>query len=198
MESSQIMDRLLCGDVGYGKTELALRVSFKAVMSGKQVAYLVPTTVLCLQQYKTFKDRMEKFGVKVEMLCRFKTKAEQTKILEELKQGKIDVIIGTHRLLSKDVIYKNLGFLVIDEEHRFGVAAKEEIKKLKENIDVLSMTATPIPRTLNMSLIGVRKMSNLTSPPIDRLPVHTYVLEYVELVIAEAIKKEWLRDGQVS
>lgn len=197
MESSQIMDRLLCGDVGYGKTEVALRVSFKAVMSGKQVAYLVPTTVLCLQQYKTFKDRMEKFGVKVEMLCRFKTKAEQTKILEELKQGKIDVIIGTHRLLSKDVIYKNLGFLVIDEEHRFGVAAKEEIKKLKENIDVLSMTATPIPRTLNMSLIGVRKMSNLTSPPIDRLPVHTYVLEYDELVIAEAIKKELLRDGQV-
>ncbi len=197
MESPEIMDRLLCGDVGYGKTEVALRASFKAVMSGKQVAYLVPTTVLCLQQYNTFKSRMESFGIKVEMLCRFKKKKEQEKILSDLKSGKIDIIVGTHRLLSKDVVYKDLGFLVIDEEHRFGVKAKEEIKKMKESIDVLSMTATPIPRTLNMSLIGIRKMSNLLTPPIDRLPVHTYVMEYDETIISEAIKRELLRDGQV-
>ena len=197
MESPNIMDRLLCGDVGYGKTEVALRVAFKAIMSGKQVAYLVPTTVLCLQQFNTFKSRMESFGVKVEMLCRFKTKKEQDKILKELEEGKIDVVVGTHRILSKDVKFKDLGLLIIDEEHRFGVNAKEQIKKMKENVDVLSMTATPIPRTLNMSLIGVRSMSNLTEPPIDRLPVHTYVMEYDETTISEAIKKELLRDGQV-
>ena len=197
MESTEIMDRLLCGDVGYGKTEVALRASFKAVMSGKQVAYLVPTTVLCLQQYNTFRSRMEGFGVKVEMLCRFRSKKEQEKNLQKLKTGEIDIIVGTHRLLSKDVVYKDLGFLVIDEEHRFGVKAKEEIKKMKESIDVLSMTATPIPRTLNMSLIGIRKMSNLLTPPIDRIPVHTYVMEYDETIISEAIKRELLRDGQV-
>ena len=197
MESDKIMDRLLCGDVGYGKTEVALRAAFKAVMSGKQVAYLVPTTVLSMQQYQTFKSRMDPFGVKVEMLSRFKSKAEQTEILKGLIDGKIDVVIGTHRLLSKDVYFKDLGFLIIDEEHRFGVKAKEAIKTLKENIDVLSMTATPIPRTLHMSLVGIRSMSTLTEPPLERLPVHTYVLEYDDVIIKEAIEKELLRDGQV-
>ena len=197
MEESKPMDRLLCGDVGYGKTEVALRAAFKAVMSKKQVAYLVPTTVLCLQQYRTFKGRMEDFGVRVEMLSRFKTKKEQTQILKDLVDGKIDVIIGTHRLLSKDVFFSDLGLLIIDEEHRFGVKAKESIKILKESVDVLSMTATPIPRTLHMSMIGVRGMSTLTEPPIERLPVHTYVVEYDEDVIKNAIEKELARDGQV-
>lgn len=197
MESSKVMDRLLCGDVGYGKTEVALRVAFKAVMDKKQVAYLVPTTVLCLQQYRTFKERMEKFGVRVEMLSRFKTPKEQTQILKDLVDGKIDVVIGTHRILSSDVFFKDLGLLVIDEEHRFGVKAKESIKKIKETVDVLSMTATPIPRTLHMSMVGIRGMSTLTEPPLERLPVHTYVMEYNDAVIKEAIEKELLRDGQV-
>lgn len=197
MEDKMPMDRLLCGDVGYGKTELALRAAFKAVVSGKQVAYLVPTTVLSLQQYTTFKTRMESFGIKVEMLSRFKTKKEQTQILKDLVDGKIDVIVGTHRLLSKDVFFKDLGLLIIDEEHRFGVKAKESIKILKETIDVLSMTATPIPRTLHMSMVGIRKMSTLTEPPLERIPVHTYVLEYDENIIKEAIEKELSRDGQV-
>ncbi len=197
MESDIPMDRLLCGDVGYGKTEVALRAAFKAVMDSKQVAYLVPTTVLCLQQYKTFKERMENFGIKVEMLSRFKSKSEQTKILKDLVDGRIDIIIGTHRILSKDVFFKDLGFLIIDEEHRFGVKAKEAIKVLRENIDVLSMSATPIPRTLHMSLVGIRKLSTLNEPPLERLPVRTYVLEYDAEVIKEAIEKELLRDGQV-
>ena len=197
MENSKPMDRLLCGDVGYGKTEVALRAAFKAVMGGKQVAYLVPTTVLSLQQYRTFKNRMEGFGIKVEMLSRFKSKKEQTKILKDLVDGKIDVIVGTHRLLSKDVFFKDLGLLIIDEEHRFGVKAKEAIKILKETIDVLSMTATPIPRTLHMSMIGVRGMSTLTEPPIERLPVHTYVVEYDDNIVKNAIEKELSRDGQV-
>lgn len=197
MESPKVMDRLLCGDVGYGKTEVALRVAFKAVMDKKQVAYLVPTTVLCLQQYRTFKERMEKFGVRVEMLSRFKTPKQQTQILKDLVDGKIDVVIGTHRMLSSDVFFKDLGLLVIDEEHRFGVKAKESIKKIKETVDVLSMTATPIPRTLHMSMVGIRGMSTLTEPPLERLPVHTYVMEYNDVVIKEAIEKELLRDGQV-
>ena len=197
MESDNIMDRLLCGDVGYGKTEVALRAAFKAVCDTKQVAYLVPTTVLCLQQYNTFKERMEKFGIKVEMLCRMRTQTKQKKILQDLKDGNIDVIVGTHRLLSKDIEFKDLGMLIIDEEHRFGVKSKETIKKMKKSIDVLSMTATPIPRTLHMSMIGVRGMSTLTEPPMERLPVHTYVLEYDENIIKEAIEKELLRDGQV-
>jgi transcription-repair coupling factor (superfamily II helicase) len=191
------MDRLLCGDVGYGKTEVALRVAFKAVMDKKQVAYLVPTTVLSLQQFRTFKSRMENFGIRVEMLSRFKSKKEQTQILKDLVDGKIDIIVGTHRLLSKDVFFKDLGLLIIDEEHRFGVKAKESIKVLKETVDVLSMTATPIPRTLHMSMIGIRQMSTLTEPPIERLPVHTYVLEYEQNVVKDAIEKELLRDGQV-
>lgn len=197
MESDTIMDRLLCGDVGYGKTEVALRTAFKAICDTKQVAYLVPTTVLCLQQYNTFKSRMESFGIKVEMLCRIRSAAKQKKIIQDLKDGKIDMIVGTHRLLSKDVEFKDLGMLIIDEEHRFGVKAKETIKEMKKTIDVLSMTATPIPRTLHMSMIGVRGMSSLTEPPMERLPVHTYVLEYDENIIKEAIEKELLRDGQV-
>lgn len=197
MENQKPMDRLLCGDVGYGKTEVALRAAFKAVMGGKQVAYLVPTTVLSLQQYRTFKSRMESFGINVEMLSRFKSKKEQNMILKDLIDGKIDVIVGTHRLLSKDVFFKDLGLLIIDEEHRFGVKAKETIKILKETVDVLSMTATPIPRTLHMSMIGIRGMSTLTEPPIERLPVHTYVVEYDDNVIKNAIEKELDRDGQV-
>lgn len=197
MEDTKPMDRLLCGDVGYGKTELALRAAFKAVMDGKQVAYLVPTTVLSLQQYRTFKDRMESFGIRVEMLSRFKSQKEQTQILKKLIDGQIDVVVGTHRLLSKDVFFKDLGLLIIDEEHRFGVKAKETIKVLKETIDVLSMTATPIPRTLHMSMIGIRQMSTLTEPPMERLPVHTYVVEYDDNLIKDAIEKELLRDGQV-
>lgn len=197
MEDTKPMDRLLCGDVGYGKTELALRAAFKAVMDGKQVAYLVPTTVLSLQQYRTFKSRMENFGIRVEMLSRFKSQKEQTQILKKLIDGQIDVVVGTHRLLSKDVFFKDLGLLIIDEEHRFGVKAKEAIKVLKETIDVLSMTATPIPRTLHMSMIGIRQMSTLTEPPMERLPVHTYVVEYDDNLIKDAIEKELLRDGQV-
>ena len=197
MESDKPMDRLLCGDVGYGKTELALRAAFKAVMSSKQVAYLVPTTVLALQQFRTFETRMKDFGIRVEFLSRFKTKKEQTKILKDLVDGKIDILIGTHRILSKDVFFKDLGLLIIDEEHRFGVKDKEAIKVLKQNVDVLSMTATPIPRTLHMSMIGIRGMSTLSEPPMERLPVHTYVLEYDENVIREGIEKELSCDGQV-
>ncbi len=197
MEDDKPMDRLLCGDVGYGKTELALRAAFKAVMSNKQVAYLVPTTVLALQQYRTFEKRMKDFGIRVELLSRFKTKKEQTQILKDLVDGKIDVLVGTHRILSKDVFFKDLGLLIIDEEHRFGVKDKEAIKVLKEVVDVLSMTATPIPRTLHMSMIGIRGMSTLSEPPMERLPVHTYVLEYDRNVIKEAIEKELSRDGQV-
>lgn len=197
MENDKPMDRLLCGDVGYGKTEVALRAAFKAVVGGKQVAYLVPTTVLALQQYRTFKERMEKFGIKVDMLSRFKSKKQQNEILKDLVDGKIDVIVGTHRLLSKDVFFKDLGFLIIDEEHRFGVKAKESIKVLKETVDVLSMTATPIPRTLHMSMIGIRGMSTLKEPPIERLPVHTYVIEYDKNIVKNAIEKELQRDGQV-
>ena len=197
MEQEKPMDRLLCGDVGYGKTEVAIRGAFKAVMDQRQVAYLVPTTVLCLQQYKVFKERMEKYGIKVEMLCRFKTPKEQKEVIEGLKNGTIDIIVGTHRILSKDIVFKNLGMLIIDEEHRFGVEDKEKIKKYRNNIDVLSMTATPIPRTLHMSMIGIRDISVLLEPPLERLPVHTYVMEYNEDIISEAIQKELARDGQV-
>ena len=197
MERDIPMDRLLCGDVGYGKTEVAIRAAFKAVMNGKQVAYLVPTTVLANQQYETFKDRMSGFPIKVEVLNRFKTAKEQKNIIKKLQFGELDVVIGTHRLLSKDVIFKDLGLLIIDEEHRFGVKAKEKIKELKETIDVLTMTATPIPRTLHMSIVGIRDMSVIYEPPQDRKPVQTYVLEYDEEVIAEAITKELERGGQV-
>ena len=197
MELDKPMDRLLCGDVGYGKTEVAIRAAFKACMDSKQVAYLVPTTILANQQYESFKSRMEGFSIKVEVLNRFKTKKEQTEIVKKLKLGEIDVIIGTHRILSKDIEFKNLGLLIIDEEHRFGVKAKEKIKQLKNNVDVLTMSATPIPRTLHMSIVGIRDMSVIYEPPHNRKPVQTYVLEYDKEVVKEAITKELERGGQV-
>ena len=197
MEKPKPMDRLLCGDVGYGKTEVAIRAAFKAVMDQKQVAYLVPTTVLADQQYESFKERMEEFPIRVEVLNRFKTKKEQNAIIKKLKLGEVDVVIGTHRLLSKDVEFKDLGLLIIDEEHRFGVKAKEKIKEYKTNVDVLTMTATPIPRTLHMSIVGVRDMSIIYEPPQNRKPVQTYVIEYDEEVVKEAITKELERGGQV-
>ena len=197
MESPKPMDRLLCGDVGYGKTEVAIRAAFKAVMDHKQVAYLVPTTVLANQQYEEFKRRMQEFAINVEVLNRFKTNKEQTQIIKKLKLGEVDVVVGTHRILSQDVEFKDLGLLIIDEEHRFGVKDKEKIKQLKNNVDVLTMTATPIPRTLHMSIVGVRDMSVIYEPPQARKPVQTYVLEYDEDVIKEAITKELERNGQV-
>ena len=197
MEKDMPMDRLLCGDVGYGKTEVAIRAAFKAVMDQKQVAYLVPTTVLANQQYETFKSRMENFPIRVELLNRFKTPKEQKDIIRKLELGEVDVVIGTHRILSKDVIFKDLGLLIIDEEHRFGVKDKEKIKELKTTVDVLTMTATPIPRTLHMSIVGIRDMSVIYEPPQNRKPVQTYVLEYDDEVISEAITKELERNGQV-
>ena len=197
MELQKPMDRLLCGDVGYGKTEVAIRAAFKAVMDQKQVAYLVPTTVLADQQYESFKERMEEFPIRVEVLNRFKTKKQQDEIVKKLKLGEIDVVIGTHRILSKDVEFKDLGLLIIDEEHRFGVKDKEKIKQYKTNVDVLTMTATPIPRTLHMSIVGVRDMSIIYEPPQNRKPVQTYVLEYDAEIIREAITKELERNGQV-
>ena len=197
MEKEMPMDRLLCGDVGYGKTEVAIRAAFKAAMDQKQVAYLVPTTVLANQQYENFKSRMENFPIRVELLNRFKTQKEQKEIVKKLELGEVDVVIGTHRILSKDVIFKDLGLLIIDEEHRFGVKDKEKIKELKTTVDVLTMTATPIPRTLHMSIVGIRDMSVIYEPPQNRRPVQTYVLEYDEEVIKEAITKELERNGQV-
>lgn len=197
MESPRPMDRLLCGDVGYGKTEVAIRAAFKAVMDGKQVAYLVPTTILAQQQYEAFRDRMKNYPVKVNVLNRFKSTKEKNEILKQLKNGELDIIIGTHRIIQKDIGFKDLGLLIIDEEHRFGVAHKEKIKKLKENVDVLTMTATPIPRTMHMSIVGIRDMSVIYEPPHNRKPVQTYVLEYDEEVIKEAIIKELEREGQV-
>ena len=197
MESDKPMDRLLCGDVGYGKTEVAIRAAFKAVMDGKQVAYLAPTTVLAEQQYKEFKERMANFAVRVEVLNRFKTKKQQDEIVKKIKLGEVDIIVGTHRILSDDVEFKDLGLLIIDEEHRFGVKAKEKIKQYKTNVDVLTMTATPIPRTLHMSIVGVRDMSVIYEPPYNRKPVQTYVLEYDSEVVREAITRELERKGQV-
>ena len=190
MEKPKPMDRLLCGDVGYGKTEVAIRAGFKAVMDGKQVAYLAPTTILSEQQYNSFKDRMKNYPINVEVINRFKSKKQQTEIVKKLKLGEIDILIGTHRLLSQDIEFKNLGLLIVDEEHRFGVKAKEKIKEYKTNVDVLTMTATPIPRTLHMSIVGMRDMSVIYEPPHNRKPVQTYVLEYDEEVIKEAITKE--------
>ena len=196
MESTKIMDRLICGDVGYGKTEIAIRAAFKAVQDGKQVAFLVPTTILAQQHYNNFVQRMKDFPVNIDLLCRFRSSAEQKKTVEALKKGSVDIIIGTHRLLSKDVVYKDLGLLIIDEEQRFGVTHKEKIKQLKTNIDVLTLTATPIPRTLHMSLIGIRDMSVLEEPPMDRVPIQTYVMEYNEELVREAISRELSRGGQ--
>ena len=197
MESTRIMDRLICGDVGYGKTEVALRAAFKEVQESRQVAYLAPTTILAQQIYNTFVQRMKEFPVRVELLCRFRTPAQQKKAIEDLKKGQVDVIIGTHRILSKDVQFKNLGLLIVDEEQRFGATHKEKIKQLKKDVDVLTLTATPIPRTLHMSLIGIRDMSVLEEPPMDRMPIQTYVMEYDEETVREAINRELRRGGQV-
>ena len=197
MQSRKIMDRLICGDVGYGKTEIAIRAAFKAVQDGKQVAYLVPTTILAQQHYNTFVQRMKDFPVRVDLMCRFRTSAEQKKTVTDLKKGMVDIVIGTHRLLSKDVEYKDLGLLIIDEEQRFGVAHKEKIKQLKTDIDVLTLTATPIPRTLHMSLVGIRDMSVLEEAPQERVPIQTYVMEYNEEMVREAISRELARGGQV-
>ena len=197
MESRKIMDRLICGDVGYGKTEIALRAAFKAVQDGKQVVYLVPTTILAQQHYNTFAQRMKDFPVRVDLMSRFRTPGQMKKTLEDLKRGMVDIVIGTHRVLSKDVQFKDLGLLIIDEEQRFGVAHKEKIKQLKENVDVLTLTATPIPRTLHMSLVGIRDMSVLEEPPVDRMPIQTYVMEYNDEMVREAIHRELSRGGQV-
>ena len=197
MESTKIMDRLVCGDVGYGKTEIALRAAFKEVQESRQVVYLVPTTILAQHVYNTFVQRMKEFPVRVDLLCRFRTPAQQKKTIQDLKKGQVDIVIGTHRVLSKDVEYKNLGLLIIDEEQRFGVTHKEKIKQLKKDIDVLTLTATPIPRTLHMSMIGIRDMSVLEEPPIDRMPIQTYVMEYDEETVREAIGRELRRGGQV-
>ena len=197
MESRRIMDRLICGDVGYGKTEIAIRAAFKAVQEGKQVAYLVPTTILAQQHYNTFSQRMKDFPVRIELMSRFRSPAQQKKTVTDLKKGLVDIVIGTHRILSKDVEFKDLGLLVIDEEQRFGVSHKEKIKKMKENVDVLTLTATPIPRTLHMSLVGIRDMSVLEEAPEDRLPIQTYVCEYNDEMVREAISRELARGGQV-
>lgn len=197
MESPRIMDRLICGDVGYGKTEIAIRAAFKAVQDGKQVAYLVPTTILAQQHYNTFVQRMKDFPVRVEMMSRFRTTGEIKKTIEDLKKGLVDIVIGTHRLLSADVVYKDLGLLVIDEEQRFGVRHKEKIKQIKDDVDVLTLTATPIPRTLHMSLVGIRDMSVLEEAPGERQPIQTYVMEYNEEMVREAIVRELSRQGQV-
>jgi transcription-repair coupling factor (superfamily II helicase) len=191
------MDRLLCGDVGYGKTEVAMRAAFKAVMDGKQVAFLAPTTVLAFQHLKTLKTRFAAFPVRTDMLSRFRSRAELKQTLEDLKAGKVEIIVGTHRLLSKDVQFRDLGLLIVDEEQRFGVAHKERIKQLRKRVDVLTMTATPIPRTLNMSLAGIRDMSIIETPPKDRLSIQTNVVKFDQAVIARAIRTEIERTGQI-
>ncbi len=197
MESKKIMDRLVCGDVGFGKTEIAIRAAFKAVQESRQVVYLVPTTILAQQHYNTFVQRMKDFPVRIDMMSRFRTSAEQAKTIKGLKNGQVDIVIGTHRLLSKDVGFKNLGLLIIDEEQRFGVAAKEKIKELKNEVDVLTLTATPIPRTLHMSLIGIRDLSILQEAPQDRVPIQTYVMEFNPEIVREAVSRELARGGQV-
>ena len=197
MTKTKSMDRLVCGDVGYGKTEIAIRAAFKAIMDGKQVAVLVPTTVLAQQHFTTFSQRLSAFPVKIEVLSRFKTSREQSVILEGMRNGSVDICIGTHRLLQKDVIFKNLGLLVIDEEQRFGVAHKEYLKRMRQEVDVLTLSATPIPRTLHMSLVGVRDMSTIETPPEDRLPIKTYIAEYDDSLVREAILRELERNGQV-
>ncbi|MEG2892932.1 MAG: transcription-repair coupling factor [Clostridium sp.] len=197
MESDKPMDRLLCGDVGYGKTEVAMRAAFKAAMDEKQVAFLVPTTILAEQHYKNFKERFKDFPVNIDMMCRFNTPKQQKETKKNLAAGNVDIVIGTHKLLQKDIKYKDLGLLIIDEEQRFGVSHKEKIKALKQNVDVLTLTATPIPRTLHMSFIGARDMSVIETPPEERYPVQTYVLEYNDQLIADAISREILRGGQI-
>lgn len=197
MESTKIMDRLVCGDVGYGKTEIAIRAAFKAVQDSKQVVFLVPTTILAQQHYNTFVERMKDYPIRIELLSRFRTSAQIKASLERLKKGLADIVIGTHRVLSKDVVFKDLGLLIIDEEQRFGVTHKEKIKQLKKDVDVLTLTATPIPRTLHMSMIGVRDMSVLEEAPYERRPIQTYVMEMNWEMVREAINRELARDGQV-
>jgi len=197
MELAKPMDRLLCGDVGYGKTEVAMRAAFKATMDNKQVAFLVPTTILAGQHYQNFSLRLKDFPINIEMLSRFKTVAEQDKIIEGIMQGKVDIVVGTHRLLSEDIIFKDLGLLIIDEEQRFGVKAKERLKRMRLSLDVLTLTATPIPRTLYMSLMGVKDLSTINTPPQNRLPVKTIVIEYDLDLIRQTILKEINRKGQV-
>src|SRR5207237_4060395 len=197
MESPQPMDRLIVGDVGYGKTEVAMRAAFKAVMEGKQVAVLAPTTVLVFQHFKTFQKRFAAFPMRIEMLSRFRSAKEQKEIVKALEAGTVDIVIGTHRLLSKDIRFKDLGLLVVDEEQRFGVAHKERIKQMRKKVDVIAMSATPIPRTLNMSLAGLRDMSVIETPPRDRLAIQTQVVQFSEAVIRSAIELELGRGGQV-
>src|ERR1700728_3459021 len=197
MESPTPMDRLLCGDVGYGKTEVAMRAAFKAIADSKQVAILAPTTVLAFQHYQTFKRRFAAFPVRVEMISRFRTEKEQKKVLEEVEAGKVDILIGTHRILSKDVKFQDLGLLVVDEEQRFGVAHKERLKEMRKNVDVLTMSATPIPRTLHMSLVGLRDMSVIETPPKDRLAIQTTVAPFSETLIQRVVEEEIAREGQV-
>jgi transcription-repair coupling factor (superfamily II helicase) len=197
MESTGPMDRLLCGDVGYGKTEVAMRTAFKAVMGGKQVAFLVPTTILAEQHYVLLKERAKNFPVTVELLSRFQSLKEQKSIVKSLQEGATDVVIGTHRLLSKDIRFKDLGLVIIDEEQRFGVRHKEKLKQMRTQVDVLTLTATPIPRTLHMALLGVRDMSVIDTPPKSRMPVETFVMEYHENIIKQAIERELARKGQV-
>ncbi|MFW5787875.1 MAG: transcription-repair coupling factor, partial [Halanaerobiales bacterium] len=197
MESNTPMDRLLCGDVGYGKTEVAIRAAFKAAMDQKQTAVLVPTTILAQQHFNTFRERIDKYPINVEMISRFRSKSEQKKVLKKLARGKVDIIIGTHRLLSKDVVFNDLGLLIIDEEQRFGVSHKEKLKDLKRNVDVLTLTATPIPRTLHMALVGVRDMSVIETPPENRYPIRTYIREFNKDLIKETIRREMNREGQV-
>jgi len=197
MENAKPMDRLICGDVGYGKTEVAMRAAFKAIMNNKQVAMLVPTTILAEQHYLTFKDRVKSFPIAVEVLSRFKTKKEQNAIVKRLKDGSCDIVIGTHRLLSRDIAFKDLGLVIIDEEQRFGVRSKEKLKQYRALVDVLTLTATPIPRTLYMSLMGVRDISMIMTPPKSRLPIHTEVTEYNDALIKKAIEREHTRKGQI-
>ncbi|MGD8192537.1 transcription-repair coupling factor [Brevibacillus ginsengisoli] len=197
MENKRPMDRLVCGDVGYGKTEVAIRAAFKSVMDGKQVAVLVPTTILAQQHYQTFSERFADYPIRVEVLSRFRSRKDQTATMKGLKEGTVDVVIGTHRVLSKDVQFRDLGLLIVDEEQRFGVSHKEKLKQLKTNVDVMTLTATPIPRTLHMSMLGVRDLSVIETPPENRFPVQTYVLEYNPTLVREAIERELAREGQV-
>ena len=197
MESSKVMDRLLCGDVGFGKTEIAFRASFKAIADGKQVALIAPTTILTEQHYATALKRFQNFGVRIAVLNRFKSPAKQQKYITDIEEGKIDLIIGTHRLFSKDIKFKDLGLLIIDEEQRFGVEHKEKLKTMRENVDTLSLSATPIPRTLHMSLSGIRDISTINTPPKQRIPVQTVVTELTDTLIINAVTKELARGGQV-
>lgn len=197
MEQNRPMDRLLCGDVGYGKTEVAVRAAFKAAIEGKQVAVLVPTTILAQQHYETFRERFANYPINIQVLSRFRSRKEQNETIKKVKQGAVDILIGTHRLLSQDIVFKDLGLLIVDEEQRFGVTHKEKLKKLKTNVDVLTLTATPIPRTLHMSMLGVRDLSVIETPPENRFPVQTYVVEHSQTLVREAIERELARGGQV-